>query len=279
MRPTTIRKPVSGGLIHGLNRSVRGAHRDAQVDDLLLARDLNRVVLREDFIAGADVKAIADTATSAVTRQGLRVFGQGIAETDSGLILVSGDLGQNLITTNEAAHTAAVGTQVFLQPDTHGPFRLSVLMKMPAIDDAAAFVGFCGSAADALDPRVTGATTTITLVDDDLVGAYFDSGLTAADRWFSPSNKSNAAATQTTASADIGKDLVAATLTLVTVVIDRDGNAVVEISDASGTSRKVVTGALDADEEHAAVFYVESNTTATKTMQLIATELEYYVEN
>ena len=224
-----------------------------------------------DFNDSAEVKAIADTGATAVLNSGLRVFGQGIADTDSGLThsyeAEEGGLGA-LLTTNESAHLAALGmgdTTLLFQPDTHGPLVIDVeFTHDTAITDRATFLGFLGAVADALDPAVTGATTTLTLVLDDLAGIFQDSGLTDADGLFLPHNKSNEAATieTTAAGVDVSTTIkAAATFQRWRVEISRTGVMTAFVDKVQvGT----IAAALDADEEVMPAFYVEANAAAIK---------------
>lgn len=217
-------------------------------------------------------KAISDTAaTATISGSGIRVFGQGIAETDSGLTVAIGENGPiaSLITTDEAAHLAAIGvgitTSVPYQPDQHGPIVVEALVAMSAaITLRSLFIGFLGTVADALDPPVTGAATTLTLVQDDLAGLVFDAGLTDADGLFMPSNKSDAAASQTTASCDTGESFPAAgTYCLLRVEVLANGTMkCYKDKILIGT----VVAALDVDEEVAPCLLVRSTSAATKTM-------------
>ena len=215
-------------------------------------------------------KAIADTGGSATLNTGVRVIGQGVAETDSGAVAqaaaegVRGDM--RLTTTNEVAHTIALATPVVFQPDQHAPIVIDCeFTHVSAITLRATFCGFAGTIADALDPRATGATTTITLVDDDLVALFQDVGLTDTDGIFLPHNKGNAAASiaTTATGVDLSQTIAAAaTFQRWRVEIDASGNVVAFIDKVQVGS---ITAALDADEEVGAVFYVESTSTATKS--------------
>lgn len=275
----SARKPTARR-VGALNQAIFGTHRDAQVGDLVLANDLNHIILTEQFGGGADVKAIANTDGNALTPKGLRVFGQGIDETDSGLIHVAGAQGLSAITSATAEHTLAVGTNVFLQPDTNGPFSIRALFTPGSIAAADMFIGAVGAAADAYDPEVTLATTVITLVLDDLAGLVYDATAGDADRLYAAHNKSNEAATLATTAAgvDTGVDITAA-LTAIGITIDQDGNMTWSTwTAAAGHNTGVIPAALDADEEHALIWRIGSNTTATKAAQLHAIEVEYYAD-
>ena len=232
----------------------------------------NLIGFREDFRGGA-VKAIADTTASA-NGANARVFGQGIAETDSGCIqgtTVEGSQVGQLTTTNEAAHIAAIGigsSTVAWQPDTHGTLVIDTLMTPAAITAMSFFVGFLGTAADALDPPVTGSSTTLTLVQDDLCGMVMDAGLTDSDGLFAPYNKSNAAATIATSATavDLSTTVAAGTYQRFRVEIASDGDARFFVDKAQVGSE--ISIALDVDEEVTPVLLVRSTTTATKTLNI-----------
>nr|BDD47040.1 hypothetical protein 10 [bacterium] len=218
-------------------------------------------------------KALADTGAEAIIAgSGLRVFGQGVAETDSGLVVQAAAEGGNvgrITTTNEDAHVIAIGLEAgVMQPDQHGLLVIDVeLTNVTAITTRAMFCGFLGLAADALDPAVTGATTVATLVQDDLAGLWFDTGLTDGDRLFGVHNKSNEAATQDlTADGDTSVDIAAAgTYQRLRVEINSSGAMLGFVDKAQVYSK---TAALDADEECSPVLYLESNSAAVKSMDI-----------
>lgn len=217
--------------------------------------------------------ALAGTAVEVIVPgSGLRIFGQGIDETDAGLVVQTagegGSVGR-LTTTDEAAHTLAIGMEAgVMQPDQHQLLVVDVeLTNVSAITERALFVGFLGTAADALDPAVTGATTTATLVQDDLAGVWFDSGLSAAARLFGVHNKSDEAATQALATdGDTGVDIAAAgTFQRLRVEINAGGDMVIFVNKAQVYSD---VDSLDADEEVSPVVYLESNAASVKTLDV-----------
>jgi len=218
-------------------------------------------------------KTVADAgAVAFLAGSGLRVFGQGIAETDSGLVVQAAGEGgapARLTTTNEVAHTAAIGMAAgVFQPDQHQLLAIDAeLSNVAAITERAMFIGFLGLAADALDPAVTGATTIATLVQDDLAGLWFDTGLTDGDRLFGVHNKSNAAATQDLAvDGDTSVDIAAAgTFQRLRVEINAAGDMVAFVDQAQVCSR---AAALDDDEECSPVLYLESNAASTKSIDI-----------
>ncbi len=226
-----------------------------------------------DFRDGVG-KAIADTAaTATLAGSGLRVFGNAIIDTDSGLTVAIGEDGAiaSLIASANANDLAALGvgitTSVPFQPDAHGPLVIDCVVAMSsALTLRRFFMGFIGTAADALVSPATGSTTTITLVQDDLAGLFFDVGLTNGDGLFAPHNKSDEAATiaTTATGVDCGVDFPAAgTYTRLRVEISAAGVMTCFKDKAQITQ---ISASLDVDEEVAPVLLLASTSGATKTM-------------
>jgi hypothetical protein len=223
-----------------------------------------------DFRDGVG-KAHADTAAGVtLVGTGLRIFGQGIAETDSGVVVTHGEGGPvaRITTTDEDAHLIALGyggTTVPFQPDTHGPLVVDVEIAMvTALTLRRLFVGFVGTAADALDPPVTSTTLTHTLVQDDLAGIVYDAAMTDAGGLWAVHNKSDEAATlaSTATGCDTGVDISAfGTYQRLRVEISRAG-VMTCFKDKVQIAR--VAASLDVDEEVAAVVSLGSTSAAVK---------------
>lgn len=217
--------------------------------------------------------ALASTAVEVIVPgSGLRIFGQGIDETDAGLVVQAagegGSVGR-LTTTDETAHTLAIGMEAgVMQPDQHQLLVLDVeLTHVSAITTRSMFAGFLGLAADALDPAVTGSTVTATLVQDDLAGVIFDTGFTAASRLYAVHNKSDEAATQTvTTDGDTGVNIATAgTYQRIRVEISAAGAMTVFVDKAQVYNR---AACLDADEECSPAVYIQSLSAAVKSMDV-----------
>lgn len=229
---------------------------------------------RSDFRDGVG-KANSDTgATATIPGSGIRVFGSGIAEIDSGLAIAiaeDGAIGTLQATATTGGLLAALGvgitTSVPFQPDRHGPIVVDALCaQSAAITTRRFFIGFLGTAADALANPVTGSTITITLVQDDLAGLTFDTDLTDADRLFAPHNKSDEAATilTTATGVDTGVDVAAAgTYQRFRVEISAAGVMTCFVDKIQVTQ---ISASLDVDEEVAPVLLICAPTTATKAM-------------
>jgi hypothetical protein len=219
--------------------------------------------------------ALAATDASVILASGVRIHGQGLAETDSGIVVTyTAELGPiaRLTTTDEASHLVALGvgnTTLPFQPDTHGPLVIDVeFSHVSAITLRETFLGFIGAAADALDPVVTCAATTITLVLDDLAGIVQSVGLTDADGLFAPHNKSDEAANiaTTATGVDLGTTIEAAgAYQRWRVEISKAGVMTCFVNKVQKTR---IAAALDADEEVAPAFYVASTSAAVKSTDI-----------
>ncbi len=232
-----------------------------------------------DFRDGVG-KAHADTgATATVAGSGLRVHGQGVAETDSGLVVTMSDQGAigRITTTDEDEHTLTLsfgtGTTPLFQPDQNGTIVIdAAIAHVSAVTLRAFFFGFCGAADDALDPVINGATTTISYpatIGDDLAGLCFDAGLTAGTRLFHALVKGDAVASRATTDTgiDTGVDVAAAgTYQRLRVEVDADGNVRTFIDKALiGTFG---AGALDVDEEIHPILQLISESAAVKSADI-----------
>lgn len=213
--------------------------------------------------------AISDTSGGAILAgSGLRVYGQGAADTDSGLVVqtaAEGGIEARMTTTNEAAHLLAIGMSAgVMQPDQHGQLVVDVeLSNVTAITDRFLFIGFLGTAADALDPPVTIATTVATLVQDDLAGLAVDSAAGDADALYGVHNKSNANATMTAGVLSPLTDLAAAgTYQRFRVEIAADGDMTCFVDKVQVYNQAI---ALDVDEECSPVALLGSNAAAIKS--------------
>lgn len=232
-----------------------------------------------DFRDGVG-KAHADTgATATIAGSGARVHGEGIAETDSGLVVTMSDQGAigRLTTTDEDAHTAVLsvgaGTTPVFQPDQNGTIVVDALVAhVSAITLRSLFLGVCGSAADALAEVCTGDTVTISFantIGDDVAGLFFDTSLTDGDRYFAPHDKGNAnASIATTATGvDTGVDVAAAgTFQRLRVEVDADGAVRMFINKALVAT--FAAGTLDADEEIQPVLILGSASAAVKSIDV-----------
>ena len=207
-----------------------------------------------------------------IAGSGVRVYGLGVEISDSGVVVqAAGEGGRNarMIATNEVGKLCAIGMDVdVMQPDQHQLMVVDAeLTNVSAITARAMFLGFLGIAGATLPPAVTGATTVATLVQDDLQGLWFDSGLTDVDRIFGFHNKADADATQDlTVDGDTGIDIAAAgTFQRLRVEIDAAGNMlgfIDKVQVYSALLASLVT------KEMTPALYLESQATATKSLDV-----------
>jgi hypothetical protein len=225
--------------------------------------------VESDWRDGVGVAIAGSTMSVTLAGSGIRVFGDGHADDDSGAVAQTAGEGgtvMRLTTTNEAAHMIALGMAAgVMQPDQHELMVVDVeFTNITAITDRSMYVGFIGTAADALVQPVTLATTVATLVQDDLAGVVFDTAATDVDRWYGVSNALNAAATQDLAlNGNTGVNVpAAATYQRVRVEIDSAGAMEVFINKASVYTK---AAAVSVSEELSPVFYLCSNAADIKT--------------
>lgn len=214
---------------------------------------------------------------------GLKTFGQGLEVNDVDTAMtVSYPIGGPLLTfgtTNEANHSSSLGlpgTAGLWKPGTNGTMVVDItLTGITDIVTRAFILAFQGDATgaqeEALDPILTGATTTLTFsavgsAGDNLAGLIMDSRLTAASTLFAFQNKADAAATETTAAAacDVASTFpAAATYCRLRVEIDTAGNMYC-FKDKVLIATKAL--ALTPTVAHKPVFQMV-NTTTTASLQ------------
>lgn len=210
-----------------------------------------------DFRDGVG-KAVADTAaTATITGSGLRVHGSSIADTDAGLTIAvdsagSGCIG-SLITGNENPDAAVLsfgfGTNPLFKPSVNGTIVVDALVaQSSAITSRSFFLGFLGSAADAIAAPITGSGTTISFAatfSDEIHGLCFSSALTDSDGWFAVHDKANTNASIATTATGVDPSLTKAAGDVyerLRVEVDADGavrmfvDKVLVASFAAGTA-------------------------------------------
>lgn len=218
--------------------------------------------------------AVSDTNTSYTSNKGVTVFGQGLAETDSGVTVAVGVGGPvaTVVTTDEVSHVTALGmggssTTEAWDPATYGPMVVEAeIAASSALTTKAIFIGFIGTQVAALDPCVTGSTVTITLVQDDVHGILMDADLTDAAGLMMVYNKADAAASiaTTATGVDTGLDMpTAGTYVKLKVQIDADGTMTCYRNDVVIGKR---VGSASTTVKLNPVLYVESRTTTTQAI-------------
>lgn len=219
-------------------------------------------------------EALADTDAALIrTVDGLRIHGQGLAETDSGAVWSRGLGGviATLTTTDEIDHLVALSFGTDTESYTaaaFGPMHVeAVVTQSSAITARGMYLGFSGAMADAKDPVVSGSATTISLTDDDSVGLYFDTDLTDGDRYFLPYNNANGAASieTTAAGVDTGVDVAAAgTYQRLRVTVNADGSVEAYINGALVSRLPAASVATSVAMNP--ILYIQASAAAVKAM-------------
>ena len=241
---------------------------------------MNTIGIREDHRAGVlGLMPIAGSNMSAYMDSGARIFGDGHADSDSGVIpgAPSGEGGRPhgvYTTTNEDLHTINIGgPTASYQPDQHGGAVIDAeFATITALTDRSHFFGFVGGAIDAMVTPATISTTVTTNVLPDLCGFVMDSNGGDADGVFITDNSSNGNATVSNAATpnaharDLGAPLVADTFVRYRVEIDEDGGfrcfsnkALVFVAPAA---------TMDVDEELSPILQLMAGAAAIKTMHV-----------
>ena len=147
-----------------------------------------RIKIFEDFLSGEDI--VAETAASrSFGSSGLRVIGQGIAETDSGITVGESD-GLNgvgiLTTTNEDAHSCGLTTGKVFDVGKMAPINIECRVQFPDLDTKAFYFGLTDVNADATileGENLVAASGTLTLTASDLCGFLIDAEATDDEDW------------------------------------------------------------------------------------------------
>ena len=229
------------------------------------------LAFQDDFRNGVGEALTATNTNALLARSGIRIHGDGLSEVDSGAVVTFAEDGPilTLTTTDEVNHLVVLSqgdTNPIFQPDRHAPLVADVLFtSVSAITLRRYFLGALGTIADALVSPVTGSTTTLTLVQDDVAGMFMDAALTDAAGIFLPHNKSDEAASiaTTATGVDTGYDVeAAATYQRWRIEINSAG---VLTAFKNKVQIGQISAALDADEELALAFLIASTSTAVKS--------------
>ena len=222
---------------------------------------------------GSTAKAEANTDTSQVLNNGWIALGDGIHETDSGLVKqasTQGVPGPMRISSSASAGgdlcglaTPIVSSAGIYQPDDNDMAVIDVLLSsVSALTARIIYVGFSGLCPAEQTDVVTAATTTTTTVEADLAGLYMASTATDADRIITAHETGGAGSQDFSVLTDLNTGVnmpAAGTAKRFRVEIDADGGFRTFLAKAL-----VFTGdaaELDVDEELNALVYVSPTTT------------------
>ena len=231
----------------------------------------SRLVINEDFLGGTEVAVASTTAPPINWPPFLTFVGQGIADTDSGAVMLDSD-GMNgvvqLTTTNEDVHCAGFQTPVMFDVALNGTIVMEVRCRQAALNTGEVFIGFSDVATDLaiIEGAIChGDTTTLTLTASDIVGFLMASDLTDNSDWHGVYN--GGTTTGETTSTDVDFDAGATAGEYQVLRLELFPNGTVEWW-VDGVLEQTVTGAVSTSVDLCMNVLVESKTTAVKTLDV-----------
>ena len=229
-----------------------------------------RIEIFEDFIGGEDI--VANTAaTRTFGTAGLRVIGQGVAETDSGIVLLESD-GLNgvgrLTTTNEDAHSIGLTTATMFDVGKMGTIVLEARVQFENLDTKEFYFGLTDVNADATileGGTLVGNGTTMTLAASDLCGFYLSSELTDDEDFHAVFNGGTTTGETVSTSLDLDDDAVAGEWDVLRLEVGNNGTARWFVN---GVLKKTQAGAVSTSTDLAALLMVATYGAAIETVDV-----------
>ncbi len=226
-----------------------------------------------DFRDTVGVAIAGSSENVIIAGSGLRVFGDGTDQNDSGLVVQSiaeGGYVGRIIAGASDDELIAIGMEALCwQADQHGMGIVEARVRhLSNITNRSSAIGFIGLAADGLVAPVTGATTVATLVQNDLALLHFSTEYGDPNRYYAARNRvgdDNATMTAVDTSVDV---TASGSWQLLRVEAEPVGTAVIFRCFLDKVLVATLDDALDEDQEHSPVLYLESNSSATKSMDV-----------
>jgi len=228
---------------------------------------VGKIRLFEDSMCG-DV--VANTGTARKMGD-FKLFGDGIAETDSGAAVIGSDELSGvarLTTTDEDKHACCLGTPLMFDVGKMAPIVVEARVRFNNLDTKDAFIGLADTVGDDLsfeDDMISGATTTITLTASDLVGFYLCAELTDDEDWHAVYNGGSTTGETTSTNIDLDDDAVAGEWQVLRLEVDPNGTARWYID---GILLKTVTGAVSTTTDLGVVCGVQAKGNAVEEMDV-----------
>jgi hypothetical protein len=227
--------------------------------------EVGKIFLMEDF--GKSLP-LATTDAAAVPFGDFMAVGQGIAETDSGIVSLGSDglngVGQ-LTTTDEDVHAMGIQTGMMFDVGKMGTIVAECRVRFSAITTGEFFFGLsdvCTDLAIIEGAIFHGNTATLTNTASDGCGFLVSSELTDSAAWHVVYNGGSAAAVTASATNALDVDMVAGDFNILRLEIDNNGTVRWYID---GVLKKTVEGAVSTTTDMCLSCLVESKTTACKT--------------
>ena len=231
----------------------------------------SRLVINEDFLGGTEVAVASTTAPPINWPPFLTFVGQGIADTDSGAIILDSD-GMNgvvqLTTNNEDVHCAGFKTPVMFDVALNGTIVLEVRARQAALKTGEVFIGFSDVATDLaiIEGAIChGDTVTVTLTASDIVGFLMASDLTDNSDWHGVYNGGTTTGETTSTSVDFDAGATAGEYQVLRLELFPNGTVEWWVD---GVLEQTVTGAVSTSVDLCLNVLVETKTTAVKTLDV-----------
>ena len=231
----------------------------------------SRLVINEDFLGGTEVAVASTTAPPINWPPFLTFVGQGIADTDSGAVMLDSD-GMNgvvqLTTTNEDVHCAGFQTPVMFDVALNGTIVMEVRCRQAALNTGEVFIGFSDVATDLaiIEGAIChGDTTTLTLTASDIIGFLMASDLTDNSDWHGVYNGGTTTGETTSTSVDFDAGATAGEYQVLRLELFPNGTVEWWVD---GVLEQTVTGAVSTSVDLCMNVLVESKTTAVKTLDV-----------
>ena len=231
----------------------------------------SRLVINEDFLGGTEVAVASTTAPPINWPPFLTFVGQGIADTDSGAVMLDSDGlngGVQLTTTNEDVHCAGFQTPVMFDVALNGAIVLEARVRQAALNTGEVFIGFSDVATDLaiIEGAIChGDTVTLTLTASDLIGFLMASDLTDNSDWHGVYNGGTTTGETTSTSVDFDAGATAGEYQVLRLELFPNGTAEWWVD---GVLEQTVTGAVSTSVDLCLNVIVESKTTAVKTLDV-----------
>ena len=230
-----------------------------------------RLMISEDFLGGTEVAVASTTAPPINWPPYLTFVGQGIADTDSGAVMLDSD-GLNgvvqLTTTNEDVHCAGFQTPVMFDVALNGAIVLEARVRQAALNTGEVFIGFSDVATDLaiIEGAIChGDTVTLTLTASDLIGFLMASDLTDNSDWHGVYNGGTTTGETTSTSVDFDAGATAGEYQVLRLELFPNGTAEWWVD---GVLEQTVTGAVSTSVDLCLNVLVESKTSAVKTLDV-----------
>ena len=231
----------------------------------------SRLMISEDFLGGTEVAVASTTAPPINWPPYLTFVGQGIADNDSGAVMLDSD-GLNgvvqLTTTNEDVHCAGFQTPVMFDVALNGTIVLEARVRQAALNTGEVFIGFSDVATDLaiIEGAIChGDTITVTLTASDLIGFLMASDLTDNSDWHGVYNGGTTTGQTTSTSVDFDSGATAGEYQVLRLELFPNGTAEWWVD---GVLEQTVTGAVSTSVDLCLNVLVESKTSAVKTLDV-----------